>query len=471
MRMHVDLLLDPAQPSGWHQDLVASLRQAGSQVDLAPVHTSALGQERMGAPGRLTIDLTGAGAPVAGPCWQLLVDGAPGTSAALPALSAGRFPCVQLRAQDGSVVAEARPGSENPVAVAEALQDVLAGVVTLVSQAVRGNRLRLVGDAAAADPAHDRTSTSLGASAHRTSRLVPRPVRQMAGTAARAAYRALYRTPHWRVGWRFVDGPDLLDLPEELPGGWRTLADDGHHFYADPFPIVVGGTAYLFVEDFDHRVGRGVISVTELDELDELGRPPTPRPVLRHDVHLSYPHVLADEGELWMIPETSEAGTVELYRAARFPDRWVRERVLIEGVEASDATPFRHEGRWWLAATVRHGGSWSDTLHLWHAPHLVGPWQPHAANPVLLDIASARPAGRVVERGGRLLRPVQDCSKGYGAALAIAEITALDDDVFEQQVLRHFGPGAQWPGRRLHTANRAGRLECIDGSALSPRLW
>jgi hypothetical protein len=26
-----------------------------------------------------------------------------------------------------------------------------------------------------------------------------------------------------------------------------------------------------------------------------------------------------------------------------------------------------------------------------------------------------------------------------------------------------------WPGRRLHTLNRAGRLECIDGAAYSPR--
>jgi hypothetical protein len=28
---------------------------------------------------------------------------------------------------------------------------------------------------------------------------------------------------------------------------------------------------------------------------------------------------------------------------------------------------------------------------------------------------------------------------------------------------------ANWPGRRLHTLNRAGALEFIDGSAHSPR--
>ena len=31
-------------------------------------------------------------------------------------------------------------------------------------------------------------------------------------------------------------------------------------------------------------------------------------------------------------------------------------------------------------------------------------------------------------------------------------------------------PGPEWPGRRLHTLNRAGRLECIDGSATARRF-
>jgi hypothetical protein len=31
-------------------------------------------------------------------------------------------------------------------------------------------------------------------------------------------------------------------------------------------------------------------------------------------------------------------------------------------------------------------------------------------------------------------------------------------------------PGPLWPGRRLHTLNRAGRLECIDGSASARRF-
>jgi len=46
----------------------------------------------------------------------------------------------------------------------------------------------------------------------------------------------------------------------------------------------------------------------------------------------------------------------------------------------------------------------------------------------------------------------------------------LDDEGFAQQVETLLRPGPLWPGRRLHTLNRAGVLECIDGSATARRF-
>ncbi len=88
---------------------------------------------------------------------------------------------------------------------------------------------------------------------------------------------------------------------------------------------------------------------------------------------------------------------------------------------------------------------------------------------MLIDRASARPAGHVVTVGGRLLRSVQDCSHGYGMALSIAEIVRLDEEAFEQRIVAHVAPGGRWPGRKLHTLNRRGTLEVIDGSVIRPR--
>jgi len=122
-----------------------------------------------------------------------------------------------------------------------------------------------------------------------------------------------------------------------------------------------------------------------------------------------------------------------------------------------------------LAATRPGQGSWSDTLSIYMAPDLLGPWEAHPANPVLIDAASSRPAGAVVLHNGNLIRPVQDCSSGYGTGIGLALITQLDPHNYEQELLTTLRPKPGWPGKRLHTLNRAGRLECIDGSAHSPR--
>jgi hypothetical protein len=63
------------------------------------------------------------------------------------------------------------------------------------------------------------------------------------------------------------------------------VADDRRRFYADPFPIVKDGRTYLFVEDFEHRLGRGVISAVAFDDSGPVGNP---RPVLETEFHLSY---------------------------------------------------------------------------------------------------------------------------------------------------------------------------------------
>ena len=145
----------------------------------------------------------------------------------------------------------------------------------------------------------------------------------------------------------------------------------------------------------------------------------------------------------------------------------------MDGVEASDATVFSHDGTWWMLATVRTGGSFSDALHVWHAPDLRGPWTAHRANPVLLDIASARPAGRVELRDGRLLRPAQDGRAGYGAALTLVEITALDKDRYEQRVLGPPRPRralAGSPAAHPQPSRDAGVHRRLgDGPALAPR--
>jgi len=279
---------------------------------------------------------------------------------------------------------------------------------------------------------------------------------------AKNVYAKVFFSPHWRVGWRRVSGSDLWDTQSLAGTSWNVLPNPWSRFLADPIAIERDDKTVLFVEDFDHDREKGIISALEFAEHGPIRFLPC---VLEEPWHLSYPFVMEAEGEVWMIPESSANREVALYRADPFPVAWKKEATLLPDIPATDATIVRHEDRYWLLTTVEKSTHANSDLYLFSAPTIFGPWLAHEKNPVLRDPRSGRSAGKIVERGGSLWRPVQDCSRRYGAAVGIAEITRLNACEYEQHVRSVLAPCREWPGRRLHTLSQAGGFEFIDGSA------
>lgn len=268
---------------------------------------------------------------------------------------------------------------------------------------------------------------------------------------------------YWRTAWRLTEGSGISpsrDRPDPTP--FIELQDDGERFYADPFPFEHKGRFYVFVEEFPYREDKGVISVAELQDNGTLSQP---RVVLREPHHLSYPNVFRHKDSIFMIPESGGAQEVVLYRAEEFPDRWIRESVLIEGANINDVTLIERDGSFFMFATEKIGkGSASDTLVVYSAPDLMGPWLPHKLNPILVDKRGARPGGCILEENGRLFLPVQDGSEVYGGGLGMREILSLND---EEVILGNVFPvttGAAWPKKGIHTLNRCGPLEVVDST-------
>jgi len=233
------------------------------------------------------------------------------------------------------------------------------------------------------------------------------------------------------------------------------------HLYADPFLFAHDGRHHLFCEEMLPGSRRAVISHTEL-RLDGTVAAP-PRPVLEAPYHLSYPFVFAHGEEVFMIPETSAQGRVELYRASDFPRAWSRERTLLDGLAASDATLLAYEGRLWLFVGVAApNATMLDELHLFTADALEGPWHPHPANPVVSDVRCARPAGAIQLWGSRLVRPGQDGSRRYGGAVSFREIDELSLERYAEHEIARLEPGDLGAARATHTYSCDGRFEAVD---------
>jgi hypothetical protein len=280
------------------------------------------------------------------------------------------------------------------------------------------------------------------------------------GGAQRRMMRPFGTSEHWRIAWRQSDSMPLKQALAERPEHLCVLPDNGQHFYADPFVVWREGKAHVFCEDLPYATGRGVIAHFTIDAA---GHASQPEIVLQRPYHLSYPFIFEHEGTTYMIPETAQNKTIELYRCDHFPDQWSFVRVLIDQIEAADATVLRHEGRWWIFASLAGEGrsSW-DALGLFYADQLEGPWQAHCGNPVVIDASQARPAGAIFQQEGALIRPAQDCRGGYGRGVHLCRIDRLDPKAYQQTLIDALHPSALWGYSGLHTLNRAGPWEVFD---------
>lgn len=240
----------------------------------------------------------------------------------------------------------------------------------------------------------------------------------------------MLRAPYsdfWQVGLSLHPQTNWLDHPNEVradaqihwmpdPGPWR--------YRADPFGLNHQGKVHVFVECYDYRTKHGIIEHVAWSPDAGWG---VAQEALVKPYHLSYPQVFRHQGEIWMMPESHQAGEVALYRARNFPNDWVREKALLSGLPVAEASLLQQNDHWWMFFTLV-GPQARDQreLHIAMAPTLWGPWQLHPANPIRVDKTSARPGGSpFINNRGFVSLPVQDCSQTYGGGLRFLEFQKL----------------------------------------------
>ncbi|MBX2836348.1 MAG: hypothetical protein KTR35_05805 [Gammaproteobacteria bacterium] len=224
-------------------------------------------------------------------------------------------------------------------------------------------------------------------------------------------------------------------LAEELStSAWqfRRLESPNDRYWADPHVVAKDDYFYIFVEEFIYKTDKGRIAVLTLDKTGQLLDTKT---VLELPYHLSYPSMFQYQDQWYMIPETCENRTIELYRCADFPHVWEPAGVLMDNVDAVDTSLYFHGGKWWMFTTMcdNDGENRFDELFIFSSDSpLSNRWEPHPMNPVVSDVRSGRPGGALFEHDGALYRPAQDCSKDYGYAMSVQRVVELTDSTYKE---------------------------------------
>jgi hypothetical protein len=267
------------------------------------------------------------------------------------------------------------------------------------------------------------------------------------------------RIDHWMLAVHCGERTRLALGDSREIGKFQWIQSPRGHFYADPFLFRQQGRQWLFFEDFDYGARRGSIAAAEV--LADGTLLPAMR-VLQRSYHLSYPCIFQVGGEVYMIPETREHGTVEMYRSKKFPHEWELAREFLDA-SAVDTTVWTEGGVHWFFVTMRERRGGGSQLWLFSSRGILEDWQPHPANPISTDIRSSRGGGAIFREGERLIRPSQDCSGNYGRSFTLNEILVLNEREYRE---RPCGTVEATQGMiGTHTYGRLDELEAIDGCA------
>ena len=249
----------------------------------------------------------------------------------------------------------------------------------------------------------------------------------------------------------------------------KDVTDAKASFVADPFMLKVNGAWYMFFEVMNGDTGKGEIGLATSEngyfwQYQQI--------VLNEPFHLSYPYVFAWDAEYYMVPESWKSGGVNLYRANNFPTEWSYVTTLVKRPYIADSSLVYFEGYWWMFAETGVDFSF-DTLCLYFARTLYGPWVEHPQSPVITNNPHiARPAGRLLVVNNRVIRFAQDCAPKYGMKVFAFEVEVLTPKLYSEKPLLTSaiveGTDVGWNKNGMHhidahNLNDGKWIACVDG--------
>lgn len=240
---------------------------------------------------------------------------------------------------------------------------------------------------------------------------------------------------------------------------WHKLIPDSTLFQADPLLVFKDNKYYVFYEELKFEDYRGYLCAAELDI--ENNRLINQKVILDLDYHLSFPNVFLENGTYYMIPESEENKSVDLFECTSFPYEWKKKKTLIENIGAVDTTPLKTEDGWYLFTSEgEKPADYNDELFIYKSTDLLNsPFQKLYDEPVISDVKKARMGGNFIQKNGEIIRVSQDCAKRYGHQVKLNKVIQIENGYVEE-ALETISPTQGAIG--MHTYNQDHDLIIAD---------
>jgi len=270
-------------------------------------------------------------------------------------------------------------------------------------------------------------------------------------------YNRLFKQEHWDIGISNNLKNKIPNTSDFTNTKWLKLRK-GAKYAADSFCFESNNTQFVIFEDYDYKHKRGSISLAKLQENLE---PINIKTALEKPYHLAYPYIFQHHKEIFLIPETAENGSIELYKWREETEEFIFEQELLN-VAGVDSSLVYYKEKWWLFCGLKDDLP-NEKLHIYYADQLLGPYQAHSLNPVKVDPNGSRPAGQFIIENNVLYRPAQKSVKWYGESINWFEVEELNENAFCEKKIAEIAPHKKWTHKDgVHTFAKTSQIMVID---------
>ena len=271
----------------------------------------------------------------------------------------------------------------------------------------------------------------------------------------------------WNIGIVNCSVQDVINGQDISAKNITWLPEIYGRYSADPFLFEQGDKLWLFFEDFSYKTNTAQLAVTEVILGEEVSFGDTHN-ILDSSVHRSYPYVFSVNEDVFLVPEQCETGEVVLYEAESFPLKWKKKKTLLNNFAGVDATPFFHEGQWWMFVSEL-GDYENEELHLYFTQDITGIWVGHPQNPIVKNAQGARMAGNIYKdkHTQKIYRKGQDCTHTYGGGLVMYHIETLTQKEYKEIQIQYIAPPKKYK-QGIHTISHCDGKQLI---AVDAKRW
>ncbi|MEY8589980.1 hypothetical protein AALK14_00840 [Butyricimonas hominis] len=257
---------------------------------------------------------------------------------------------------------------------------------------------------------------------------------------------------HWNIGLTsFIDTDFSLARISWLKHSYRD------RFFADPFLLSVNEDfVEVLVEEFFYSEWRGVITLLVIDRKTTqlLER----KVILELATHLSFPFIIEEKGEVFVLPENAASGKLSVYRYNTIAKELEFVKVLLD-FPAVDPVIYKFRETYYLLCT-QEGKNVNSDLYCFCASSFLGDYMKVGENAVKSDVSAGRCAGGIFTIGGNLYRAAQICTSSYGEGCTINMLNSFEP--FQEKVVKRY-MAVQPYKFGFHTLNKRDSVLVVDG--------